>query len=47
VEGSRGRKSPKLRWIDFMKAAVEREGANIEYARMCVYDRDMENGSPF
>jgi hypothetical protein len=28
--GSRGRVSPKLRWIDGVQAVVERRGANIE-----------------
>ena len=40
VEGSRKRGRPKLRWMDGVKAAVERRGANIEYARMCVQDRE-------
>jgi hypothetical protein len=40
LEGSTGRGRPKLRWIDGVKAAVERRGLNIEYARMCVHGRD-------
>jgi hypothetical protein len=40
VEGSRGRGRPKLRWMDGVKAAVERREANIEYATMCVQDRE-------
>jgi hypothetical protein len=40
VEGSRGRGRPKLWWMDVVKAAVKRRGANVEYARMCVQDRE-------
>jgi hypothetical protein len=47
VEGSRGGGGPKLRWMDGVKAAVERRVTNIKYARMCVQDQTMENGSPF
>jgi hypothetical protein len=38
VEGSRGKGRPKLWWMDVIKAVVERRGANIEYARMCMQD---------
>jgi hypothetical protein len=37
-EGIRG--SPKLRWMNGMKAAVERRGAKTGYARMCMQDRE-------
>jgi hypothetical protein len=40
VDCSRGRGIPKLTWMDRVKAAVERRGANIEYARMCVQDSE-------
>jgi hypothetical protein len=40
VEGSRGRGMAELRWMDGVKAAVERREANIEGARMCVQDRE-------
>jgi hypothetical protein len=40
VEGSRGRGSPKMRWMDGVKADVEMEGLNIEDARICLHDRD-------
>jgi hypothetical protein len=39
VEGIRERGRPNLRWLDGMKAAVKRRGANIEYARMYVQNR--------
>jgi hypothetical protein len=39
VERRGGRGRPTLRWMDRVKAAVERRGPNIEYARMCVHDR--------
>jgi hypothetical protein len=40
IEDCRGRGISKLRWMDWVKASVERRGANIEYARMCVEDRE-------
>jgi hypothetical protein len=40
VEDRRGRARPKLRWMNGIKAVVKRRGANIEYARMCVQDRE-------
>jgi hypothetical protein len=38
VEGSRGRS--KLRWMNGMKGIVEWRGANIEYAKMCMQNRE-------
>jgi hypothetical protein len=37
---SRGIRRQKLRWIGVVKAAVERKVFDIEYARMCIQDRD-------
>jgi hypothetical protein len=37
---SRGMRRQKLKWISVVTAAVERNIFNIEYARMCVQDRD-------
>jgi hypothetical protein len=39
VEGSRAIGRPKMRWMDNVKASVERKGMNVEEARMCVQDR--------
>jgi hypothetical protein len=39
VEGSRESITPKLRWLDGVKAGVEWKGLNIEDAKMCVYVR--------
>jgi hypothetical protein len=49
VEGSRGGGEPKLRWMDGVKAAVERRGPNIKYAsrirrwRRAVHSKHMWN----
>jgi hypothetical protein len=40
LEGSRGRRRPKLRRVDGVKAAVEQKGTNIEYAIMCMQKHD-------
>jgi hypothetical protein len=32
--------NPKLRLMDSLNEGVERNGLNIENARMCVHDRD-------
>jgi hypothetical protein len=39
VEGSRAKGRPKMRWIDSVKASVERKGMNAEEAKRCAQDR--------
>jgi hypothetical protein len=39
VDGSRARGRPKIRWMDSLKASLERMVMNVEEARRCVQDR--------